>query len=209
MPLNANPRVFKREPLQVVSEQILSGVRIVMTKSQITVDSMFTCIEPSMALDINIGLASRGDIDGILSVQEESQPENGGSLSASFSRRWFEQAIVRHSIIVARSSESIAGYVAFTSREAQTHVPIIQAMLKAYPNPGAYLHGPICVGRSFRRRGVAAAMFIAQRSHMNHAAVMAFIREDNHASRMTHIGMGLREVGTFEYGSVRYVVVAA
>lgn len=162
-----------------------------------------------MLLDFNIGLASMVDIDGILSVQEENQPENGGSLSARFSRQWFEQAIASHSIIVARSGGSVAGYVAFTSREAQSHVPIIQAMLNAYPNPGAYLHGPICVGREFRRRGVAAAMFRAQRAHMNHAAVMAFIREDNHASRMTHIGMGLREVGKFEYGAVRYVVVAA
>jgi hypothetical protein len=153
-------------------------------------------------------LGSMADVDGILSVQEENQPEHGGSLSARFSREWFVQAIANHSIIVARCGDSVAGYVAFTSREAQAHVPIIQAMLNAYPNPGAYLHGPICVGRAFRRRGIAGAMFNAQRQHMNHSAVMAFIREDNQASRMTHVGMGLREVAEFEHNAVRYVVVA-
>jgi hypothetical protein len=44
---------------------------------------------------------------------------------------------------------------------------------------------------------------------MRHANVIAFIREDNHASRKAHLGMGLHEAATFEHGNVRYVVVAA
>ena len=155
-----------------------------------------------------VELATPADIDGILIVQEENQPEHGGSLSARFSREWFEKAITDQSIIVARCDGRVAGYVAFTPREAQAHVPIIQAMLRTYPKPGAYLHGPICVGKDFRRRGVATAMFIAQRAHI-HGAVIAFICEDNHASRQAHIGMGLREAATFEHADVRYVVVAA
>jgi RimJ/RimL family protein N-acetyltransferase len=156
-----------------------------------------------------VGLATLEDIGGILAVQEENQPEHGGSLSARFSPDWFEQAIAGGNIIVARCDGRVAGYVAFTPREAQAHVPIIQAMLRAYPGPGAYLHGPICVGKDFRRRGVATAMFGAQRAHMQHRDVVAFIREDNHASRQAHRGMGLREAATFEHGDVRYVVVAA
>ena len=52
-------------------------------------------------------------------------------------------------------------------------------------------------------------MFKAQRAHMQHSDVIAFIREDNHASRQAHRGMGLRETATFEHGEVSYVVVAA
>lgn len=156
-----------------------------------------------------VGLATLEDIDGILAVQEENQPEHGGSLSARFSRDWFEKTIADSCIIVARSDERVAGYVAFTPREAQAHVPIIQAMLRAFPSPGAYLHGPICVGNGYLRRGIATAMFKAQREYMQHRDVIAFIREDNHASRQAHIGMGLREAATFEHADVRYVVVAA
>jgi GNAT superfamily N-acetyltransferase len=156
-----------------------------------------------------VELATPADIGGILAVQEENQPEHGGSLSARFSPDWFEQAIAGDNIIVARCDGRVAGYVAFTPREAQAHVPIIQAMLRAYPSPGAYLHGPICVGKDFRRRGVATAMFTAQRAHMGQRAVLAFIREDNHASRQAHRGMGLHEAATFEHGDVRYVIVAA
>lgn len=159
--------------------------------------------------DLVIGLATLADINGILAVQEENQPENGGSLSAPFPRDWFAQAIGNSSIIVARCENRVAGYVAFTPRETQAHVPIVQAMLSAYPCPGAYLHGPICVGKDFRRRGLATSMFEAQRARMKHSNVLAFIREDNHASRQAHVGMGLREAATFEHGGVRYVVVAA
>ncbi len=158
--------------------------------------------------DFAVGLASEEDIEGILGVQEENQPEHGGSLSARFTREWFKQAIASKSLIVARSAKFVTGYVAFTPREAQAHVPIIQAMLKAYPNPAAYLHGPICVAREFRGRGIASAMFRAQRAHMQQAPVMSFIRYDNEASRKAHIAMGLQEVAAFELGKVRYVVVA-
>jgi predicted N-acetyltransferase YhbS len=156
-----------------------------------------------------VELAAPTDIDGILAVQEENMPENGGSLSARFPRAWFEDAIAKNFIVVARDRGRVAGYVAFTPREAQAHVPIIQAMLVAYPSPDAYLHGPICVGKDFRRRGLATAMFRAQREHMKHSGVIAFIREDNHASRNAHRGMGMHEAATFKHGGVRYVVVAA
>jgi len=159
--------------------------------------------------DLVIGLAAPADLDGILAVQEENQPEHGGSLSARFPRDWFVQAIDSQSIIVARRGDRIAGYVAFTPREMQAHIPIVQAMLQAYPGPSAYLHGPICVGRDFRRRGVATAMFEAQRAQMKHSDVIAFIREDNHASRRAHVGMGLHEAATFEHSGVRYVVLAS
>ena len=158
--------------------------------------------------DLDVGLASAEDIEGILDVQEENQPEQGGSLSARFTPEWFKQAINSKSLIVARSAKSVIGYVAFTSREAQAHVPIIQAMLKVCSNPGAYLHGPICVAQEFRGRGIASAMFRAQRVYMQQAPVMSFIREDNHSSRKAHIAMGLQEVTMFELCGVRYVVVA-
>ncbi|MFW3170255.1 N-acetyltransferase family protein [Geodermatophilus sp. CPCC 206100] len=156
-----------------------------------------------------IRLAETGDLDGVLAVQEENQPENGGTLSARFSREWFAAAVESGWLIVATVDGRVAGYVAFTPPEAQAHVPIVQAMLRAYPDPGAYLHGPICVARDSRRRGIAVAMFRAQRERMQNAPVMAFIRADNASSRNAHVGMGMREVAEFERDGTRYVVVAA
>ena len=156
-----------------------------------------------------VGPAVPADIDGILEVQEENQPEHGGSLSARFPRTWFDRAIAEGWLVVARVHGRVAGYVAFTPQAAQLEVPVIRAMLAAHPEPAAYLHGPICVGRAYRRRGLAGAMFRAQREIMRGAPVLAFIREDNEASRRAHAGLGMHEAGTFEHGGVRFVVVAA
>lgn len=159
--------------------------------------------------DLEIGPAAIADIPGILEVQEQNLPERGGSLSARFPAEWFAQAIAAGSLIVARSAGRVAGYVAFTPRAAQEHVPVIQAMLRAHSNPDAYLHGPICVGADFRGRGIAGAMFAAQREVMNHADVIAFIREDNEPSRRAHAAMGMREVARFERDGSAFVVVEA
>jgi len=159
--------------------------------------------------DLEIGLATIADVPGILEVQEQNLPEHGGSLSARFPAAWFERAIADGALIVARSAGRVAGYVAFTSRAAQEHVPVVQAMLRAHPSPDAYLHGPICVGADFRGRGVAAAMFAAQREAMGHADVIAFIREDNEPSRRAYAAMGMREVARFEHDGSAFVVVEA
>ena len=83
---------------------------------------------------------------------------------------------------------------------------VVGAMLRAFPCPDAYLHGPVCVANTHRQRGLATAMFKAEREHMRGQDVVCFIQEDNHASRKAHLGMGLREAVTFEHGNVRYVV---
>jgi predicted GNAT superfamily acetyltransferase len=165
--------------------------------------------EPKKASDLIVEAARLNDVDGILEVQEANQTVNGGSLSARLSRDWFEKAVGSQSVIVARIDGRLAGYVAFTSRDAQSHIPIVQAMLEVYPNPGAYLHGPICVAQECRGRGVASAMFRAQRVHMGYSAVMSFIRGDNRASRQAHLGMGFSEVAEFVHDGINYVVVTA
>ncbi|KQW04875.1 hypothetical protein ASC66_14295 [Leifsonia sp. Root4] len=157
----------------------------------------------------SIGLATAEDIAGILEVQEANQEESGGTLSARFSADWFAQAIANEWIIVARDDGRIAGYVAFTPREAQAHIPIIQTMLRSGTKEDAYLHGPICVAEDYRRQGLANGLFTAEREHMNHAAVCTFIREDNRASLAAHVRMGMTEATSFEHNGVRYVVLEA
>ncbi|RZU66791.1 acetyltransferase (GNAT) family protein [Microterricola gilva] len=156
-----------------------------------------------------IGPATPEDIAGILEVQEANQEESGGTLSARFSAEWFADAIASGWVIVARDDDRIAGYVAFTPREAQAHIPIIQTMLRSGTNPGAYLHGPICVAEDYRGRGLASGLFAAEREHMDHAAVSTFIREDNRASRAAHLRMGMTQATSFEHDGVRYVVLEA
>jgi hypothetical protein len=54
---------------------------------------------------------------------------------------WFTKAILEKSVVVARRDGKVVGYVLGTSLAANAHIPIIQAMLSAYPGPSeCYLY---------------------------------------------------------------------
>jgi ribosomal protein S18 acetylase RimI-like enzyme len=160
-----------------------------------------------MSATIEVARARPSDLDEILALQEENLIENGGLLSARFDRGWFESVMRDERLVVARVGTAVAGYAALTSQSAQAHVPIIQAMIAAHPDPGALLHGPICVASGFRRRGVARALLEAEREASGGAPIMAFIRSDNAASRGSHVALGFRETSEFEHAGSSYVVI--
>jgi L-amino acid N-acyltransferase YncA len=155
-----------------------------------------------------IETATHDDIAAILDLQESNLREHGGALSARFSRQWFETAIRDMPVLVARDTGTVVGYVVSTSMAAQAHVPIIAAMLRAYPgSPDAYNYGPICVAESHRGRGLALSLFEALRERLPGREAVSFIRADNISSRRAHGKMGMRETAEFSLGGVAYLVV--
>jgi L-amino acid N-acyltransferase YncA len=159
--------------------------------------------------DHEIALATNGDVNGILDLQERNLSKSGGALSIPFSKAWFETAIADAQVIVGRRNGSVVGYLVFSSFAAQAHAPLVQAMLKAYAGaPGAYNYGPICVAETERGRGVARAMFAALKARLPKREGIAFIRCDNEASLLAHKKMGMKEVAAFTHGGVAFAVVA-
>ena len=156
---------------------------------------------------ISIGLATLKDIEEILAVQEENQPEHGGELSVRMSKEWFEKAISESSVIVARDHGLAIGYIVSTPIAAQAHIPNVQAMLRACPSRDAYIHGPVCVAKSHRNRGLAKALFREQCKHRQNQEALTFIREDNEISRRAHASMGMREIVEFDNDKVRYIAL--
>jgi len=156
-----------------------------------------------------IDLATVPDIPGILDLQERNLRENGGALSVRLSPEWYQAAIADMPIIVARREGRVVGYAVSTPIEAQAHIPIVQAMLRAYPGaPGAYIYGPICVAQNERGRGVAQAMVDALRARLPGREGFTFIRADNAVSIEVHARLGMRQVAEFTHADVAYVVVA-
>jgi predicted N-acetyltransferase YhbS len=154
-----------------------------------------------------IGLATPEDIQAILAVQEENQPEHGGLLSVRMSKEWFENALSENSIIVARDQGLAIGYIVSTSIAAQAHIPIVATMLRACPSKDAYIHGPVCVASSHRNRGLAKALFREQCKHRHAQKALTFIRQDNEISRRAHASMGMREIAEFDHNKVRYIAL--
>jgi predicted GNAT superfamily acetyltransferase len=117
---------------------------------------------------------------------------------------WFKGAIAEGALIVARRPQ-LVGYVLGTSIAAQAHIPIIKALLEAYPPPPeCYVYGPVCVAGSERGRGLAAALFAVLRTHMNDRPAVTFVRSENKPSLLAHRKMGMREQGSFLCDGVSY-----
>ncbi len=137
-------------------------------------------INPLMPAEYDISLATPDDVPGILALQEPNLVERGGGLSVRQNADWFRRAILDKSVVVARSNGKVVGYVLGTSLAAKAHIPIIQAMLRAFPPPpDCYLYGPVCVAESERGKGLAVLLFKELQTHMNGRPTMTFIRADN------------------------------
>jgi RimJ/RimL family protein N-acetyltransferase len=112
-------------------------------------------------------------------------------------------------IIVARRDGRIVGYLVSSPLSVAANAPIIQAKLRAYPgsrNP--YNHGPVCIAREERNRGLISRMFEALRERLRGREGIAFVRRDNAASLAAHAKLGMRQVAEFAHDGVAYVVVA-
>jgi L-amino acid N-acyltransferase YncA len=161
-----------------------------------------------------IRLATGADVPAIMDLQAHNLPDNGGLLSVGFPQVWFETAIAAMPVIVAvRAAEvregEVIGYLVSAPFSALEGVPIVQAMLRAYPgSPGGYLYGPICVAEAARGQGIALAMFSALRAELPGREGIAFIRRDNVASLRAHRRMGMLEVANFDFDGAAHVVIA-
>jgi L-amino acid N-acyltransferase YncA len=156
--------------------------------------------------DYEIALATRDDIAGILDLQEQNLPEQGGVLSVRLPFEWFETALADLPLIVTRRAGRVVGYLVASSVSSQAHLPVVQAMLRVYP--GSHIYGPICIAESERGRGLAAELFAAQRVQLGGRECVTFIRHDNARSLRAHAKMGMREVAEFTHGDNVLVVVA-
>jgi L-amino acid N-acyltransferase YncA len=160
--------------------------------------------------DREIVQATVEEIGGILDLQERNQPERGGTLSARLPREWLDAAVADMPVILAKREGQVVGYLISASREAYAGVPVVAAMVRAYPGaaPDAYVYGPVCVAAEARGLGLAGAMFAALRARLPGREGVLFIRRDNAASLRAHERMGMREVAGFAHGGAEMAVLA-
>lgn len=156
---------------------------------------------------VHIVRASESDIDGIVALLTENQPERGGTLSANPSYFKIAEMIREMPIIVARRGNRITGFLLTSTKAMMAEVPIISAMLNVYPGTDdAYVYGPICVRDEERGKGVAQAMFLELCRLVPTREGILFIRRDNSASLRAHEKMGMTAVVGFVFGGIDFVV---
>ena len=147
------------------------------------------------------------DIEGIVALQAENQPENGGALSANFSSSKVAAMIKEMPLIVARRSNRIVGFLMTSSRAMNIDVPIIKAMLTVYSGAwDSYIYGPICISAEERGKGLSHALFDELRRTVPGREGILFIRRDNQASLRAHSKMAMTEVAEFEFEGKKLAV---
>ena len=144
-----------------------------------------------------------------MALQTANQPERGGMLSASLPRSRIAEMMRAMPLIVARRSGRVVGFLMTSTRDMNADVPIIRAMLAAYPGAtDAYVYGPVCVSAEERGKGVAQAMFAELQRLLPGREGILFIRRDNPASLRAHEKMGMHEVADFVFNGNDYVALA-
>ena len=130
-------------------------------------------------------------------------------LSAEFPRSRVTEMMREMPLIVARRGGRIVAFLMNGTREMNDDVPIIRAMLDAYPGTSdAYVYGPICVSEEERGKGLAQAMFAELRRLEPGREGVLFIRRDNPRSLRAHTKMGMREVADFVVDGKDFVVLS-
>lgn len=158
--------------------------------------------------EIIIDCASLQDLDQIMSLMLENQPEKGGNLSAKFERSYIEHLIRIRPIIIARRQLHVIAFLMSSDFNHNKNIPIIDKMLSVYHNHAqAYLYGPICVKEEERGQGIAQAMFEELRIHEPSRQGILFIKKDNNASLRAHKKMGMNQVAHFNFEKTEYVVL--
>jgi predicted GNAT superfamily acetyltransferase len=157
----------------------------------------------------NVGVATEADLDGVMELQAANQAERGGMLSASLPRSRVVEMMRRGGLVVARRGDRVVAFLMSSTREMNDDVPVIRAMLDAYPGAAdAYVYGPVCVMEEERGKGLAQAMFTELRRLERGREGILFIRRDNPASLRAHAKMGMREVAGFVFGGQEHVVLS-
>lgn len=160
-------------------------------------------------MEFDTGSAREADLDGILALMAANQPARGGRLSACLPRERLLAMLHDLPFVVARRHGEVIGFLLTCSREMNADVPVIRAMLTAYPGDAdAYVYGPICVATDARGKGVALAMFNRLRRCLPGREGILFIRQDNPASLNAHARMDMREVACFDFNGMAHRVFA-
>lgn len=164
----------------------------------------------SAAGDYEISAAKPSDVAEIVALQRDNLIMNGGSLSVEFLASWFERVLSEMPIMVARRNSRLVGYIVASTRDHTRDQSLIEAKFRAYPTAptDSYNSGPLCVAHRERGHGLALLLMNAQRRALPGREAIAFIRQDNAASRVVHEKAGYREVAEFVHDRISYFTVA-
>jgi hypothetical protein len=155
----------------------------------------------------------------IANLSDEERKD--GFLSAEFTLQQVAEMAEDLGTMLAVAENRVGGFVCAFRREFDTGSPVIAKMIDCYdrvqfegkPLSGysSYIYGPVCIAREYRRRGLLRGLYEAQRKDLagQFEIGVAFVSRNNPHSLDAHIaGLGMTDVGDFEFNCNVYAIVA-
>ena len=181
-------------------------------------------------MDIVAGRMQESDLAQVLKIQSESLREHltlsqqkDGYLSIAFTEAEFRAFNLNLCVVVARTHHEVIGYSCISDVEFNTRFPILDqivANIISYSIPGtndrpteetSYFHGPVCITRSHRGKGVIKELFLKEleiAKEKGYAYCFSFISSENKRSLKAHRKLSFQKVGTVNYNDKEYIVIA-
>jgi hypothetical protein len=155
-------------------------------------------------------LAEVSDAQAISDLLTANTGDQGGMLLGQWPLDGIQSRISSGQVIVV-ATEQDGGLLGalLTSEKGFADVPLIRAMLKAWPGrPDAYVYGPVCILQEARGRGVLKALYAKLQATFPGREAILFIREDNPRSLNAHLRLGMREVARYDFEGSRFIVLS-
>jgi GNAT superfamily N-acetyltransferase len=177
---------------------------------------------------MNYRRAGSADWSAILALQEANLFDNLGEeertqgfLLVRFRPDEFSTMNGGGAVVVAEHAQAIAGYACASTQDFNAAVPVIAAMMAAFPrvsflgrplqSPGTVIYGPVCVDRPYRGKGVFRGLIATLKQELRgrYDVAAAFIAKSNSRSLAAHVdGLGMTIVGDFEFDDRSLWIVA-
>ena len=168
------------------------------------------------------------DYSAILRLQSENfignlaeEKRSEGFLSAEFSREQVAQLAENLGTTIATVNGQVVAFLCGFRQEFDHGSPVVAKMLDTYPlvkfdgqllsSYHSYIYGPVCIDRAYRRRGLLRGLYETQKQDLRGQfdVGVAFVSRSNPHSLSAHIaGLGMTEVGDFEFKGNVYVILA-
>jgi GNAT superfamily N-acetyltransferase len=181
-------------------------------------------------MNIVAGRMQESDLAQVLKIQSENLREHltpsqqkDGYLSIAFSEADFKAYNHNLCVVVARTHHGVIGYSCISDVEFNMQFPILDqivANFTSYFIPGtndrpteemSYFHGPVCITRSHRGKGVIKELFLYElevAKEKGYAYCFSFISSENTRSLKAHMKLSFQKVGTVNYNNKEYIVIA-
>jgi len=154
---------------------------------------------------------------GNLSAEERRE----GFLSAVFTLEQTAAMAEDLGTTVAVVDGALAGFLCAFRKDFPHGSPVVAKMVESYDRLrfeetplsrfSSYVYGPVCIERTFRRKGLLRGLYQAQRKELagRFEIGVALVSRDNPHSLAAHVaGLGMTEVGDFECRGQRYATLA-